>query len=619
MKCHPKTMKILSISSIILLAIFLTACGGGGGDGDTGGGDPYGDLEATIISPPENVTIEEGDSVTFRGSASGGTPSYEYYWNFDAGATDSTEQIPGDVIFNYEGEYDVSFTVTDTNGLTAVDHVSVEVTPSDSISTSPTATITGPSDGSIYTEGDSISFSGSGSDAEDGTLSASSLVWTSDIDGEIGTGTSFTRDDLSVGTHTITLTATDSDGATGSDSVGITVNPVGNTLPTATITSPSDGDTYTEGDSISFSGSGSDAEDGTLSASSLVWTSSIDGEIGTGTSFTKSDLSVGAHTITLTAIDSEGATGNDSVGIAVESAPTYPYTVVDTISVGSSPIGIAVTPDGSSAYVANRGDETVSVIQTSDNTVVDTISVGYDPSWGVAVTPNGDYVYVTNWEDGIVSVIQTSDNTVVDTISVGGPVGIAVTPNGDYVYVTNYGDDTVSMIQTSDNTVVNAISVGDEPWHVAVTPNGDYVYVTNWKDNTVSVIQTSDNTVIDTTYVGLSPVGIAVTPNGDYVYVANESSDTVSVIQTSDNTVVKAIYLGKYYFPYGVAVTPNGDYVYVTNHGLGDSVSVIQTSDNTVLDTIPVGDGPYGIAVTPNGNYVYVANSGDDTVSVIGF
>jgi len=92
-----------------------------------------------------------------------------------------------------------------------------------SSNTSPTVTVTSPSNDSAYTQGDTITFIGIGNDIEDGNLTGNSLVWTSDIDGQIGTGEFFTMDDLSLGIHTITLTTTDSDGATGIDSITITV------------------------------------------------------------------------------------------------------------------------------------------------------------------------------------------------------------------------------------------------------------------------------------------------------------------------------------------------------------------------------------------------------------
>ena len=73
--------------------------------------------------------------------------------------------------------------------------------------------------------GNTVVFDGSGTDTEDGNLTGASLVWTSSIDGEIGTGSYFTINILSEGTHIITLTATDSQGATGSDSVQIKIIP----------------------------------------------------------------------------------------------------------------------------------------------------------------------------------------------------------------------------------------------------------------------------------------------------------------------------------------------------------------------------------------------------------
>lgn len=180
----------------------------------------------------------------------------------------------------------------------------------------PSATILSPGDGATFPEGEEITFEGSGTDPEDGTLAGTSLEWASDLDGAIGTGSSFSAV-LSVGTHTVTLAATDSDGATSTASVSVTVEPV-NEPPSATILSPSDGAEFVDGEAIAFEGSGTDPEDGTLSGSSLVWTSDLDGQIGTGSSFVRSDFSVGTHALTLTAIDSEGAEGTATVSITVE-------------------------------------------------------------------------------------------------------------------------------------------------------------------------------------------------------------------------------------------------------------------------------------------------------------
>ena len=85
----------------------------------------------------------------------------------------------------------------------------------------PTVSIDNPADGASFSSGASISFSGSASDGEDGNLTGS-LVWTSDQDGQIGTGGSFSAV-LSDSTHTITASVTDSGGNTGSDSITITV------------------------------------------------------------------------------------------------------------------------------------------------------------------------------------------------------------------------------------------------------------------------------------------------------------------------------------------------------------------------------------------------------------
>ena len=69
---------------------------------------------------------------------------------------------------------------------------------------------------------------------------------------------------------------------------------------------------------------------------------------------------------------------------------------------------------GNTAYVANQGTNTVSVINTlTGQTVRSPIVVGSAPT-GVVASPDGAYVYVATRTSGTVSVIRTSNNTVVD-------------------------------------------------------------------------------------------------------------------------------------------------------------------------------------------------------------
>src|SRR5688572_7982369 len=181
--------------------------------------------------------------------------------------------------------------------------------------TAPSVTISSPASGSSYASGTAVSFTGSANDTQDGLLT-SALAWTSTIDGSIGLGGSFTRV-LSPGSHTIKATAVDAGGLTTVKQVSVTVTS-SNTAPPATISSPASGASYSSGTAVSFSGSASDTQDGSLTAA-LAWTSTIDGAIGTGASFTKV-LTAGSHTIKATVTDSGGLTTVRQISLTVNVA-----------------------------------------------------------------------------------------------------------------------------------------------------------------------------------------------------------------------------------------------------------------------------------------------------------
>ncbi len=257
-------------------------------------------------------------------------------------------------------------------------------------------------------------------------------------------------------------------------------------------------------------------------------------------------------------------------------------------------------------YVANQGSNTVSVL--SDNPTVN-VDVGVGPS-ALAVTPDGDFVYVANSQSGNVSIIQTSDKTVIDTIDVGSlPFGVAVTPDGSHVYVANCGSNTVSVIQTSDNTVVATVDVGGCPSGVAI-PNDSSVFVANSGGNSVSVIKISDNTVVATVDVGIAPEGITVGPEGTNIYVANSGSNTVNIMCVEDPMCgLVTIDVGE--VPVGIASSQNSTLnlglIYVANQG-SNTITIINKPFNEIEATLDVAASPTGIAATPNGDFIYLTH-----------
>jgi len=103
---------------------------------------------------------------------------------------------------------------------------------------------------------------------------------------------------------------------------------------------------------------------------------------------------------------------------------TATNTVTGTISVGNAPQNVAVTPDGSKAYVTNFYDNTVSVIDRATDTVSTTIPVFGSEPFGVAVTRDGSKAYVANFDSNDLSVIDTATNRVTAGIR-SAPVGVA--------------------------------------------------------------------------------------------------------------------------------------------------------------------------------------------------
>jgi gliding motility-associated-like protein len=290
------------------------------------------------------------------------------------------------------------------------------------------------------------------------------------------------------------------------------------------------------------------------------------------------------------------------------------------INNGNAPAIAAVTVTPSYApiaYIANNFSDNVTLINTATIETVTpaTINVGKRP-WGVALSPDYTKVYVTNNVSGTVSVINTSSNTVTATVTVGSsPEGVLVSRDGNSVYVANEMSGTVSVINTSSNLVTSTIQVGNSPTMMVASPDGKTIYVSNYEpQGTISVINTASNTVAATIGSLNFPTGLAISPDGSKLYVASNTQNTVTVINTANYSVITTIPAGAVCT--GLAISPDGSRLYVTNSGSA-TVSVINTATNTVSATIGVGTIPSGICVSPDGSFICVACAGSNLTILI--
>lgn len=303
-------------------------------------------------------------------------------------------------------------------------------------------------------------------------------------------------------------------------------------------------------------------------------------------------------------------------GVSVVDTATNQITATVAFPSMSDPIAAAFTPDQKKVYVL--GDNgSVFVMDTATNIVsANPITVGGLPM-GIAITPDGKQVYVACQYTNTVSVIDTSTETVSATISF--PSGsklanIVIAPSGLRAYVTAQGANALLVIDTSTNTVLpTPIALASSPLGIAIAPDGKEIYVTHYDSATgISVVDVAANAVVATIPGVAYLFAVAFTPNGKWVYVPGGGGVGYTlVIDTATRTLVDTIPQGGS----AVAITLDGAHAYLTSAG-ANAVSVIDTATNTLTSTIGGLNLPQSVSTGPLPPGVLVPSVVGDTQTV---
>lgn len=214
---------------------------------------------------------------------------------------------------------------------------------------------------------------------------------------------------------------------------------------------------------------------------------------------------------------------------------------------GSSPSGIAASPDGRFLYVCTTATNSVSAIDLKLQKEVIRTRVRPGPT-KIAITPNGYMLLVINGQSGEITFVSTLNQKAVGYAKVGElPSQIIVTNNSRAAFVSNRVSNTISIIDITHRRVANTIKVGDGPTGIALSPDETMLFVANAKDNTIIAYSTKDYSKVKDVQLPLDvefPGKIVFVPGTNYLLVTSAATDTLGILDIESMEFIKQPRIG---------------------------------------------------------------------------
>jgi YVTN family beta-propeller protein len=217
---------------------------------------------------------------------------------------------------------------------------------------------------------------------------------------------------------------------------------------------------------------------------------------------------------------------------------TSTFTVSARIPLGKCPVYAVQSADFKRFFVLNRGDDTITVINSQNNTL-DACTSFLNQS-GQTVTCHPKLPLSTS-----AGLPQDANE---DVPSVAGPVYAEYNAATSQLIVADYDGNAITVIDVSLDEYGNdsstfgttfTIPVGNNPASVTALADGSRAYAANQADQTVTIVNLSSHTVEKTLPVNGHPRNVVSTQNSTQgkVYVASPDSPFLTILRTDQDIV----------------------------------------------------------------------------------
>jgi len=292
-----------------------------------------------------------------------------------------------------------------------------------------------------------------------------------------------------------------------------------------------------------------------------------------------------------------------------------------------TPTAVDVTPDNRKLFIASEATGKLLVIDIATGSTLGELDV--QPR-GVKVSADGSRVYVFSPQK--LSIINSDSLDVIKLVDLGNVYPTPVKGDQEaFRIVLNHAEDIaylqgdteeVVVVNLTEGVVVARISFSDLPIHhsrgLALTPDESKLFVSDYHSQTVAVINTSSNTIIARIPVANMPSEIKVSQDGKRVYVLQTHSTTlITIIDADTLEVLKSIdFPGRIACALDFELSQDERYAYIACFD-PNFIMVYDLHKDTVADVIDVGLDPFNVVSSPDRRLIYVSNFTSDDISVI--
>jgi YVTN family beta-propeller protein len=270
--------------------------------------------------------------------------------------------------------------------------------------------------------------------------------------------------------------------------------------------------------------------------------------------------------------------------------------------------GITVSADGTTAYLANDNEDSVTVVDLITMTTITSFGVGIKPT-NTALSPDGSVGISSSLNSDEIMFFDPETNMTDGAPVVTGtwPSDGAFTADGSKVWVTNYGAGSISIVDVATRTVDTTFTGLGNPQDIELSQDGTVFWVADTSLG-VFAFDASTHAMLDGLAVGGQPTSIRLTPDDSRAYVANQTANIV-VVDTSDPTDLAALTPITTPIPTpNIDLSPDGSTLYAIQYdavGDDDGVTRIDLASGTQNHVAMAS--PFRIAAMPTGNGLLVS------------